>query len=109
MYILIAANFDLLPDFLLNFSSSRFPFSALKTYASFPFEIGKFIEELTPGKVVYVKSPDYHRRIDVGNIIVDNTKIKQLGWDWKVSVKEGLKKTLEYYQKMESESSRTTK
>jgi UDP-glucose 4-epimerase len=77
--------------------------------ATWFYEIGKFIEELTPGKVVYVKSPDYHRRIDVGNIIVDNTKIKQLGWDWKVSVKEGLKKTLEYYQKMESESSRKTK
>ncbi|MFQ6064879.1 MAG: NAD-dependent epimerase/dehydratase family protein [Candidatus Bathyarchaeia archaeon] len=69
--------------------------------ATWFYEIGRWIEELTPGKVVYVESPDYHKRIDVGNIVVDNTKIKQLGWDWKVSVKEGLEKTLEYYRSME--------
>jgi len=69
--------------------------------ATWFYEIGRWIEELTPGKVVYVKSPNYHKRVDVGNIIVDNTKIKQLGWDWKVSVKEGLKKTLEYYRDIE--------
>ena len=64
------------------------------------YDIGKWIEELTPGKVVYVEPPDFHRRIDVGNIIVDNSKIKRLGWDCKVTVKEGLEKTLEYYQRL---------
>ena len=68
------------------------------------YEIGNWIEELTRGKVVYVKSPDYHKRVDVGNIIVDNAKIKQLGWNWKVSVKEGLRKTLEYYREVENKS-----
>lgn len=66
------------------------------------YEIGKWIEELTPGKVVYVKSSEYHKRIDVGNIVVDNAKTRQLGWNWKVSVKEGLEKTLEYYRAMEA-------
>ena len=65
------------------------------------YDIGKWIEELTPGKVVYVESPEYHKKIDVGNIVVDNTKLKKLGWNWKVPVKEGLKKTLEYYQRLE--------
>lgn len=68
------------------------------------YEIGSWIEELTSGKVVYVKSPDYHKRIDIGNIIINNTKIKKLGWNWKVSVKQGLEKTLEYYQNMEGKS-----
>jgi len=63
------------------------------------YDIGRWIEELTDGKVVYVESPDYHKRINVGDIIIDNTKIKGLGWDWKVSVKEGIKKTLEYYRR----------
>lgn len=72
--------------------------------ATWFYEIGKWIEELTPGKVIYVKSPDYHKRVDVGNIVVDNAKIKKLGWDWKISVKEGLEKTLEYYREMESAS-----
>ncbi len=72
--------------------------------ATWFYEIGRWIEELTRGKIVYVESPDYHKLVDVGNIIVGNTKIKQLGWNWKVSVKEGLKKTLEYYRGMENES-----
>jgi UDP-glucose 4-epimerase len=70
--------------------------------ATWFYEIGKWIEELTPGNLVYVESPEYHKRIDVENIIVDNAKIRQLGWNWKVPVKKGLEKTLEYYQSMES-------
>jgi UDP-glucose 4-epimerase len=64
------------------------------------YEIGRWLEELTPGKVVYVESPDFHKRINVGNIVVDNSKIRSLGWDWKVSVKEGIKKVLEYYREI---------
>lgn len=64
------------------------------------YEIGNWIEELTDGKVVYVEPPDFHKRIDVGDIVIDNTKIKGLGWDCKVTVKEGLKKTLEYYRQI---------
>ncbi len=76
--------------------------------ATWFYEIGRWIEELTPGKVVYVESPGYHKRIDVGNILVDNTNIKQLGWNWKVPVKEGLEKTLEYYRYIESARTHTT-
>jgi len=61
-------------------------------------DIGKWLEEMTPGKVVYIDSPDYHKRINVGSIIVDNSKIKSLGWDWAVSVKDGIKKVLDYYK-----------
>lgn len=64
------------------------------------YDIGKWIEELTSGRVVYVEPPDFHKRIDVGNIVIDNSKIKSLGWDWKVTVKEGLEKTLEHYQRI---------
>ncbi|MFC1999090.1 NAD-dependent epimerase/dehydratase family protein [Chloroflexota bacterium] len=64
------------------------------------YDIGKWIEELTEGKVVYVEPPDFHERIDVGNIVVDNSKLKSLGWEWHVTVKEGLGKTLEYYRQI---------
>lgn len=64
------------------------------------YEIGQWIEELTDGKVVYVESPDLHKRINVGNIVIDNAKIRGLGWNWKLSVKEGIKKTLEYYREI---------
>jgi UDP-glucose 4-epimerase len=64
------------------------------------YEIGKWIGELTDGKVVYVESPDYHKRINVGNIVIRNTKMRDLGWDWKISVKEGIKKVLKHYQEI---------
>lgn len=62
------------------------------------YDIGKWIEELTPGKVTYIEPPDFHNRIDIGNIVIDNTKIRSLGWDWKVTVREGLRKTVEHYR-----------
>jgi len=34
----------------------------------------------------------------VGNFLVDNSKLKSLGWDVKTSVKEGIEKTLEYFK-----------
>lgn len=68
--------------------------------ATWFYEIGRWIQELTDGHVVYIESTDYHKRIDVKNIIVDNTKIRGLGWNWKISVKQGLQKTLEHYRHM---------
>ena len=62
------------------------------------YEIGRWLEELTDGKVVYIKPTNYHKRINVGNIVIDNTKIKSLGWNWQISVKEGIKKIIEYYK-----------
>jgi len=64
------------------------------------YKIGEWLEKLTDGKVVYVEPPEFHQRIDVGNIVIDNNKIRGLGWDWKVTVKEGLERTLQYYQQM---------
>lgn len=64
------------------------------------YEIGRWIEELTDGRVVYIESPNFHKRINVGNIVIDNAKVKSLGWDWKVSVKEGIQKTLKYYREI---------
>lgn len=64
------------------------------------YEIGKWIEELTDGKLVYIESPDFHKRIAVGNIVIDNTKIRNLRWNWRVSVKQGIKKTLKYYKEI---------
>jgi len=66
------------------------------------YQIGEWIEELTTGKVVYIKSPDYHKRINVGNIVVDNTKISRLGWNWTVTVREGIEKTLKYYKEIDA-------
>lgn len=64
------------------------------------YDIGRWIAEFTGAKVKYVEAPDYHQRIDMGNIVVDNLRIRSLGWDWKVTVKEGIKRTLDYYREI---------
>ena len=61
------------------------------------YELGKWLEELTHSKVKYVESPNYTKKVDVGNFVVDNSKLKSLGWDIETSVKEGIKKTLDHF------------
>jgi len=63
-------------------------------------DAGKWMAELTGAELVYVDPPDFHKRIDIGNIRIDNRKLKSLGWDSRVSVKDGLSKTLEYYKQL---------
>ncbi len=68
--------------------------SGVKTWF---YEIGQWLEELTNGKIQYVDPPSYTSKVDVGNFLVDNSKLKSLGWSPKTSVKEGIIKTLEYF------------
>lgn len=68
--------------------------SAKKTWFS---KLGKYLEQLTSSKVKLVKTPKYTKKVDVGNFVVSNKKLKSLGWKPKISVKEGILKTLEYF------------
>ena len=61
-------------------------------------EIGKWLEELTTGKIKYIESPSYTNKVDVGNFVVDNSKLQSIGWDLKTSVKDGIKQTLDYFK-----------
>ncbi len=69
--------------------------SARKTWF---YEIGKLLEELTTGKIKYVESPSYTNKVDVGNFVVDNSKLQSIGWNLETSVKDGIKKTLDYFK-----------
>jgi len=62
------------------------------------YQLGKWLEELTNAKIKYVKTPTYTKKVDVGNFVVDNSKLRSLGWKKKVTVKEGIKKTLEHME-----------
>ena len=62
------------------------------------YEIGKLLEELTTGKVKYVESPSYNNKVDVGNFVVDNSKLQSIGWEIETSVKDGIKETLDYFK-----------
>ena len=61
------------------------------------YEIAKWLEELTNAKIKYVESPIYTQKVDVGNFLVDNSKLKSLGWNVKVPVKKGIEMTLDYF------------
>ena len=64
------------------------------------YDLGSWLEELTGTKVQYVESPRYTKKTDVGNFVVDNSKLKSLGWNIQTPVKDGIKKTLDYFAKL---------
>lgn len=65
------------------------------------YQLGNWLQELTNAKVKYIKTPTYTKKVDVGNFLVDNSKLKSLGWKPKIAIKMGIQKTLEYFKSME--------
>jgi UDP-glucose 4-epimerase len=61
------------------------------------YDLAKILQELCDSKIKYVDPPEYTQKVDVGNFIVDNSKLRSLGWKPEISVKEGISKTLEYF------------
>ena len=49
-------------------------------------------------KVKFVKEPNYTKKVDVGNFVVDNSKLMALGWKPKINLNQGIKETLEYFK-----------
>ena len=62
------------------------------------YELAKLLEKLTNAKVKFVKTPNYTKKVDVGNFVVNNSKLRLLGWKPKMNLDEGIKKTLEYFK-----------
>ena len=49
-------------------------------------------------KTKFVETPRYTKKVDVGNFVVDNSKLRSLGWKPKISIEEGIEKTLKYFK-----------
>ena len=62
------------------------------------YQIGEILEKLTKAKTKYIKPPKYTKKVDVGNFVVNNSKMKSLGWKQKISVEDGIRKTLNYFE-----------
>jgi len=58
------------------------------------YDLAKSLRKTTDCKINFVSSPTYTKKVDVGNFIVDNSKLKSLGWHPKISLEEGIRKTL---------------
>jgi len=64
-------------------------------------QLGKWLKELTGTKVKYVPTPKYTKRVDVGNFVVDNSKLRTLGWKQRTDVKSGIQNTIKYFKSIE--------
>jgi len=62
------------------------------------YKLGKLLEKLTDAKVKFVKESNYTKKVDVGNFVVNNSKLRALGWKPKISLNQGIKETLEYFK-----------
>ena len=62
------------------------------------YELAKLLEKLTNAKVKFVKTPNYTKKVDVGNFVVNNSKLRSLGWKPKMNLDQGIKKSLEYFK-----------
>ena len=50
-------------------------------------------------KEIIPEEKEYTKKVDVGNFVVDNTKLKKLGWKPKIELKVGIQKTMNYFKK----------
>ena len=57
--------------------------SGIKTWF---YDLGSWLEELTGAKVKYIESPQYTKKVDVGNFVVENSKLRSLGWEIKTPI-----------------------
>lgn len=62
--------------------------------------LGKLLNQITGVKIRYAESPKYTKKVDVGNFVVNNKKLKSLGWKPKVTLQEGIRKTINYFESL---------
>ena len=62
------------------------------------YELANLLGKLTNCKVKFVVTPKYTKKTDVGNFVVDNSKLRKLGWAPKTSVEIGIEKTLKFFE-----------
>jgi UDP-glucose 4-epimerase len=61
------------------------------------------IDECGGGKIKSIDPPDFHKRIGIKNFVCNNKNLRKLGWKPKISLKEGIKKTIKFYKKNKNE------
>ena len=55
------------------------------------------LQKFTNCKINYPLTPKYTKKVDVGNFVVDNSKLKKLGWKPKISINQGIKETISFF------------
>ena len=63
------------------------------------YQFGKLLEKQSTAHVEFIKPSKFYSTVDVGNFVVNNSKLKKLGWTPKISLDEGISLTLKFFQK----------
>ena len=63
------------------------------------YEFAEILSKVSETNFNFVDSPDYTKKVDVGDIYIDNSKLKKIGWQPKVSLDEGIRHTINYFKK----------
>ena len=61
-------------------------------------DFGQMLGSMTGALVRVVDPPEYTKKVDVGDFVVDNSALKSLGWEKRFSLEEGVRETLEYFK-----------
>jgi len=61
-------------------------------------KFANILQKQTNCKIEFPPTPNYTKKEDVGNFVVDNSKLKKLGWIPKISIEHGIKKTLKFFE-----------
>ena len=61
-------------------------------------KFAEILQKYTGCKINYPQTPNYTKKIDVGNFVANNSKLKKLGWKQKITIDEGIKNTLNYFK-----------
>ena len=62
------------------------------------YQFAKLLKNITHAQIKYSESTSYTKKVDVGNFVVNNYKIKSLGWKPQTSLKDGILKTMNYFR-----------
>ena len=60
-------------------------------------KLSKILQNLTGCEINYPETPEYTKKVDVGNFVINNSKLKSLGWKPRTSIELGIKKTLKFF------------
>ena len=60
-------------------------------------KFAEVLQKITKCEISFPPTPSYTKKVDVGNFVVNNSKLKKLGWKPEVDVDSGVRKTINYF------------
>ena len=60
-------------------------------------KFAEVLQKITKCEISFPPTPSYTKKVDVGNFVVNNSKLKKLGWKPEVDINSGVRKTINYF------------